>query len=288
MNRNPKFYSSLIFASLLPLLSAAEQFSLSPENWQSSSDAKLNTQDGLLRVKSLASSIWLVPSLRMDYADGDVVDIEYALRGGNLIVQANWFDPSGRFIETATLGKTTFSKTQAYFPVSPPANAQDASTYELKLWVEADMPSLTLKSLNIKRGVKNLPLLSEHDFEKSSEISISQSKDGSLHFKAQGNNSATAVSILTDRRFNLMDESMLDITVNDISPSSSFSLQAIYWSSTGTYLGHADILKDETNSLTKQVDISQLDPPADTTRYSFKIWLSGYHAEANVSIEKAR
>ncbi|MGE9295067.1 MAG: hypothetical protein ACQKBV_02095, partial [Puniceicoccales bacterium] len=154
MKISPKLLSTSLAFIVAPLFVSADDISLNPSNWTANSDAKVTAQGDELRVKSLASSVWLAPAERIKYQQDDALEVQYALRGGNLIVQANWFDANGNYLETATLGKTTSDKDQALFRVAPSKQfVKAAEFYEVKLWIEADMPSLTLESLSILRDV---------------------------------------------------------------------------------------------------------------------------------------
>ncbi len=273
---------SVLFALIFGVTSAwAESVSLSPEAWQRSPEAKLSQSGSSLRVKSLASSIWLVPQQRIHYKGSDVVDIAYKLRGGNLIVQANWFDADGSYLETTMLGKATYKGEQASFRVSGSRAATSTdSTYELKLWVEADMPSLTLESISINQGGARAPMLSVEDFEDSGDIRIKQDRDGSFQLELEG----ASGSILTQKRFSLSETPAWELNLQRITPSSAFSLQAIFWASDGTYLGHADLLKDETDPSEASIDLREVNTPATAANYSLKFWLSGTGASAVFSI----
>ncbi|GHC12448.1 hypothetical protein [Cerasicoccus arenae] len=277
----------LVFTLLTATVCSAESITipLAIDKWDVAREAKLGKADGELRVKSLASSVWLVPQERIRYEDGDVLDIRYVLRGGNLVFQLNWFDASGDFLETTTIGKATSAKNEAIFRVSCSDKVKEAGPqYELKIWIEADMPSLSIESIKIIRGVQNLPFLTKDDFESSDTISVSQLESGSLILEQAG--SGQTSSILTQKRFSLKDASRLKIDIEDVAPSSAFSLQMIFWSDSGSYLGHVDILQDITTARSEVVDAGSLDVPAGATKYSFKLWLSGASASATLMLSE--
>lgn len=278
---------ALFTASLALSAVAADVISLNSEQWTAAPEAKLSTANNQLRVKSLASSLWLVPSKRLSYEEGDVLELRYDLRGGNIIVQANWFGQSGQFLETTTLGKATSADDKALFRVTcSPESARLNPNYELKIWVEADMPSLTLQSIQVRQDVKRLPILSGKDFEASELIAVEELDRGALRLTLA--DSQESGSVLTQKRFKLNEAGKVELEVDSVSISSAFSVQAIFWSDAGTYLGHADLLKDATHETKERIDFRRVDLPEGATQYSFKFWLSGTGASADVSLSLGR
>lgn len=265
-------------ASALMMLSAhicfSKDLSLDPSNWESESKVKLSKSSDGLTVKSLSTSIWILQKQENDFEDDDSIAIEYDLRGGNLIIQANWFDSAGDFIESTTLGRTNSDEKKALYPlVSQRGGNISYARYMLKIWVEADMPSLTIQSLGIVKNVDDSLLVSANDFEKNDEVSVEAIKSGAIKIEKLG--SGEVVSVLTEKRLEIREVPKITAEVEDISPSTAFSLQLIFWSNSGAFLGHADILKDITNSKSERIDVTSLGIPEGADAYSLKCWLSG-------------
>ena len=276
---------ALLLGRAIASAGTSEPISLTPESWQGAPSVRLSEQDGHLRIKSLDSSIWFGPRGRISHGKGDVVSVDYRLRGGNLVVQANWFDGSGKFLETADLGQTNSDKRTAMFRVEGSDSLpKQGLFYELKFWVEADMPSLELRSLSIDRGVGAIPLFSAQDFEGSDSIEVSTTSSGLLAFRNVG--TVSPGSIVTSKTLKRSGLDTVRIKVASVSPSTAFSIQAIYWSGSGTYLGYGDLLKDVTNVTETTVDFESLEMPEGTQKIGFKFWLSGQAATAEVEMSQ--
>lgn len=277
-----------LFLLILPLIgglsAATRSLSLDLEDWKFSPEVKTSTDNAHLQIKSLASSIWLAPETRLDYTERDVLDLRYALRGGNLVVQANWFDAGGQFLETTTLGQATAGDEKALFRVT--CNEDLANTdlsYEIKIWVEANMPRLELESVRIYPETENRSLLSALDFENQGGVSVSEMPDGSLRLNLS--ETADAGSVLSRKRLSPTQNGQLEIGVAEIAPDSAISVQMIFWSDDGQYLGYTDLLKDVTQVTKRDIDVDAIQESTDAAHYSFKLWLSGASASARLVID---
>ena len=258
---------ALLLGRAIASAGTSEPISLTPESWQGAPSVRLSEQDGHLRIKSLDSSIWFGPRGRISHGKDDVVSVDYRLRGGNLVVQANWFDGSGKFLETADLGQTNSDKRTAMFRVEGSDSLpKQGLFYELKFWVGA------------------IPLFSAQDFEGSDSIEVSTASSGLLAFRNVS--TVSPGSIVTSKTLKRSGLDTVRIKVASVSPSTAFSIQAIYWSGSGTYLGYGDLLKDVTNVTETTVDFESLEMPEGTQKIGFKFWLSGQAATAEVEMSR--
>ncbi|WOO41844.1 hypothetical protein [Rubellicoccus peritrichatus] len=286
---NSIFFRCLLCTAILSAsgLSHGKNVNVSTDlsGWEWDEKAKLSGSTEGLVVKALSNNTWLSPKESFTYEPGTALKMEYQLRSGNVIVQANWFDLDGNYLETSKLGMDTSDNTTAQFSVVKPESAVYAKTYRIKIWLEAELPSFELKSLAIAEGVAASKFLFQTpaDFEPTDDLKVRILKDGAVDLELRGNSSSG--SIHTASRFNIKSTKALSVMLDDISYGTSFSMQLLYWDASGTYLGHQDVLKDVTE-VTGPAVIDMSTAPKDVSTYSIKFWLSGYagsSAEVKVS-----
>lgn len=288
-----KFFTYLIcnIVAATFSLSHANEISISNASsaWEADENTRLSNSSGALAAKSLASNTWLSPESTFDYEPDTSLNIEYQLRSGNIIIQANWFDANGNYIETTKLGTDTSENNTASFPVVKPETGESLETYRIKIWLEAELPSFELKSLSINKAAAptNQPLfMAKEDFEPAEGIDVKVLRDGSVELELT-ENSATK-SIHTEKRYNIQRGEKLDVSLSEISMDTSFSMQILFWDAAGTYLSHLDVIKDATDPVIIQT-FSTSSGPKGGSAYSIKFWLSGHDGSvAKVQVMQSR
>lgn len=288
-----KYIKYFLFATIssLPGLAAANITSISTKanNWEADENARLSDSSGGLKVKSMANNIWLEPKKSFPYTPETSLVMDYDLRSGNIIVQANWFDANGNYLETTRLGMDTSENTRAQFPIIPQEAGESAKTYRIKIWLEAELPRFQLKSLSIQKASSTSSqsmLKANNDFEPSENMSASITEDSMLEFELTGDSSSG--NIHTKTRYNIKSDNSFNFALTKISANTSFSIQLLFWDAQGTYLGHKDILKDATKPESPQtIQITGNLVPKNARAYSIKFWLAGQPgSSAKVRIEK--
>ncbi|MDQ8208046.1 hypothetical protein QEH52_11040 [Coraliomargarita sp. SDUM461003] len=289
MNKQLSFLL-LTLLSYCQLQAKVSDISLTPENWETETSTILKPKGSSLTAKSMNSSIWLSPRDQLEYGDNLSAQLKYALRSGNLVVQANWFNDSGEYLKTTELHRTNSEATRTQFEISKPIELNDnASYYRLKLWVEADMPNLQIEAFAIvASGDQNQTLLkSRSDFEPSTDISIHLEKDGALQLDLI--NPESVQSVHTKKRYSIEEQGQLHLHLDHVTSSSAFSMQLLLWDGSGSYKGYIDVIKDATTPQITHINLTDYDLPHGSMHYSIKLWLSGNaHTSAELRIAPSK
>jgi hypothetical protein len=263
----------------------SQDISLNAEQWESSHGTIIKNKGDSLTAKSIENTIWLSPVEMIPVVKNSTATLDYSLRSGNLIIQADWFDAEGSYLQTTDLDHSTAESTQVKFSINTTLASQ--ASYRLKLWAEADMPNLRIDSLKISQEtpVKKTTLLSKNDFEPTETISITVQPDGALQMGLL--NSHTTGTLLTLKHFDISKQGNLHFNLLNISESSSCSIQLLLWDIDGTYLGYIDALKDATDTSSSKVQLNASKLPEGSMSYSLKFWLSGHpNTMAMIQIEQ--
>ncbi|MDQ8193915.1 hypothetical protein QEH59_05735 [Coraliomargarita sp. SDUM461004] len=273
---------ALLIISCCQLNAESLQLSLVPDKWEVSQSTITNSKQNTLTVKSINNSIWLSHKDLVSYVEGSVATLEYSLRSGNLVIQADWFNAEGNYLKTTNLHKSTSESKATSFKINKALPDTDSAYYRLKIWVEAEMPNLQIYTLELSTQTTNQAALlqASQDFEPTQEIDITFNQDGSLQFKLI--NSDTVKTLHTLKQFSIQEQNTLDIQLETITESSAFSVQLLLWDTAGTYLGYVDALKDMTEPNTVHIDLDNYQLPNGAFTYSIKFWLTGHSETAAI------
>lgn len=280
----------IMLAGILTILATAGlcraaplTISNAPGGWDHSPGTQLSESGGALHAKSMESAIWISPKAMLTYQPKTGLTVDYKLRGGNIIAQADWFDANGTFIGTSELGRGTAANTRLITAIAAEENAgRKAKSFRLKLWVEADMPRLTLNSVRLVSAPGKKPMLQQNDFANGQNLTANIKPDGDIELTllSEGSHALNAA-----KRFDVADDQAFDVSVDSLTAHTACSVQLIFWDENGTYLGYHDVFKDATKSATSKVMLAELPLPEGTESYSFKFWLTGPRgAEAKLNL----
>lgn len=269
-------YLTIALLSYCQLQAETLNFSLTPESWESNPSTILNAKKDTLTIKSIQSSIWVSPTDVVNFVEGSVAKVDYSLRSGNLIIQANWFDAEGAYLKTSELHRSNSeSRTTSFDIIKPESDNAPIVSYRLKIWIEADMPNMEILSFRISTEEPQAEALlqSSNDFEATNDIVVSFNPDNSMQFSLV--NSDSVKTLHTLKRFSVQERDKFDLHLEQISASSSFSIQLLLWDAEGTYLGYIDVLKDATEAKSVRVHLTDYALPTGSEAYSIKFWLNG-------------
>ena len=272
------------------------------DEWETADDLTCRgSDDGLVLELRGAESGWAAPRERVDSAPGAMLRVQpTAIEGGTLVLQIEWFDATGRFlqaVEALTMSepsaKPVERKLAEFWPrVSGEQEQEQGPTrFRVKLWLSGDECKAVLRTLVItaprrwsEESVRLVRAYGPRSRWKPDPGMKADAAGDSLILRLEpGRPKGFAGLVLTERvDFTPRGVIMLDLPAVR---RGSVSLQAVCFDDTGAYIESVDLLKDITTAGLTEIPMRLYASliPKGTATLEFKLWLAGNDPEAHVA-----
>lgn len=281
MKKIPLASAGAILMALLCTAAAFEKdkfdVDLDPTAWNSAPEFEAVREGNLLVLRGAGESGWAAPRMSWPTARSLDLSLEGSPEGGQLIVQAEWFDRSGVMVAAVEVFRISGSSIQTHgAPLKAP---EGATSFGLKFWMEGSPAKASLARLTITRTPDG-----SSPSEPAHRVAPDNTRvqtDAGLSYESRGSDwrlmlqeGTPYAGVHLDNPVDVRPGLRLLLPVMEVPSGASISMQIMKWSGDGSFLGEIDALKDITEAGDYEFALPEEWDDPRPSRITAKIWIS--------------